>query len=335
MSCQCTTLKNERCKNPVKAGTNFCYRHLGCVNVFGVAKAKAAKAKVSPAKVAKAKVVAKAKAVKPKAKTVKPKAKTPPSSPKFDRFADLPAPVLDQILMDMSRKDLNVLCNSNPRIKRLLCDNPGWRNRYNAKNPEGVFHENSHFVMSHGHHPNRLVFNELRDVRPEEGPLGYREMLNNFVVSVTIDKIGDVVTNIYYFHDAVRAQPGSDVATTSAYVELKGLRPDVVTMTLRLASSSAKALDEFLAGIGKMHWKPYFIHHIHFAGAGVPGFQHYIGRGKAVEEFYDIVKKQIGKIEMPEQDVIIFPKITTEPKAKKEKGKAKAKKAKKAKAKAH
>ncbi len=308
MSCQCTTLKGEKCKNPVNPGVNFCYRHLNCANAFGAAKAKAkAKAKVSLAK-------AKAK---------------PLSSPKFDRFADLPAPVLDQILMDMNRKDLNVLCNTNKRIKRLICDNPGWRNRYNARNPEGVFHENSHFVMSHGHQ-GKLIFNELRDVRPEEGPLGYREMLNNFVVSVTIDKAaGNIVSKIYYFHDAVRAHPGADVAATQAYIELRDLRfaktgADIV---LRLASPSPNALDDFLTGIGKMHWKPYFKQSPH--AIGIPGFQkYYIGKGKAVEEFYDIVKKQISKIEVPAEDVLVFPKIAAAPLVAK-----KAKAAKRAKAK--
>ena len=317
MSCQCTTLKNERCKNPVKAGANFCYRHLGCANVFGAAKAKVAKAKakVSPAKAA-------------KVKAIKPKAKTPPTSLKFDRFADLPAPVLDQILMDMPRKDLNVLCNSNARIKRLLCDNPGWRNRYNLKNPEGVFHENSHFVLSHGQH-GRLVFNELRDVRPEEGPLGYREMLNNFVVSVTIDRAGDTASRIHYFHDAVRAHPAADATSTVAYIDLNNIRfaRPGVEMTLRLANPSPKALNEFLTGIGKMHWKPYFKERL----PDLAGFQKtWIGKGKAVEEFYDIVRKQIGKIEVPEQDRVDFPKITAAgmPMPKAKKGKAKKAKAK-------
>lgn len=58
---------------------------------------------------------------------------------KFEYFDDLPYLVLEEVLLKLDRKELNVICNSNRRAKDI-CDSKSFRERYVTAHPK-IFYE--------------------------------------------------------------------------------------------------------------------------------------------------------------------------------------------------
>lgn len=250
MSCACTTLKGARCKNPPSKLSTFCYLHQQCKKV----------AKMTPKELPKKKVSEKIPKIdnrpgirrsplrniggdddgvsirKPKAK-----AKLPTE---LQNFQQLPIPVLAKMLMGMDRAVVNMLCNSDKYIKRNICDNTTWREKYNELHPEGLFHTDTKFRATREVQAIRGA--RLAPVILEETSLSY---LNNFTITITVgrDEVGDV-HDIHYFHNAVRlGREPVQLASSYLFFHRTGINYRVFLLT-------TADKNRFLSSTGMKHW---------------------------------------------------------------------------------
>jgi len=146
--------------------------------------------------------------------------KKPKLPTKFHNFQNLPIPVLSNLLMGMDRAVLNMICNSDRHIKRNICDNVVWRQKYNELHPEGLFHTDTEFFVTRQNTDN-LIYRNTANLIPVVATETTQSYLNNFTVSLTItrDAVGDVQDIHYFQNPQSHAQRGA-VYQASVYILL-------------------------------------------------------------------------------------------------------------------